>query len=110
MKREFSIKNSASFSYIRRKGKRFDGDLVSLKAVPAATLKLGVSVSKKVGKAVERNLLKRRIKEIFVENSARLKKSNIIITLKEGSAEASFADLKREVESLLEKGLLCEEL
>ncbi len=106
MKRAFSIKNTASFSYIRRKGKSFDGRFVYLKSVPAATLKLGVSVSKKVGKAVDRNLLKRRIKEIFVENSPRLKKSNIIITIKEGCLNSSFADLKQDVESLFEKSHL----
>ncbi len=106
MKRVFSLKNTASFSYIRKKGKRIDGKLVFLRAVPAGSLKLGVSVSTKVGCAVERNLLKRRIKEIFVQNIAKLGKYNVIITLKEGSINASFAALKAEVEGLFSKSNL----
>ncbi len=106
MKRVYSLKNTASFAYIRRKGKGVDGKFVFLKSVPAANLKLGVSVSTKVGCAVERNLLKRRIKEIFVANQSRLGAYNIIITLKVGSTNASFLELRQEVESLFYKSNL----
>ncbi len=106
MKRVYSLKNTASFSYIRRKSKGVDGKYTFLKAVPAGSLKLGISVSKKVGGAVERNLLKRRIKEIFVQNVDKLGMFNILITLKVGSIDASYAQLKEDVESLFEKSHL----
>lgn len=76
---------------------------MSLRYVPAGSLKIGISVSKKLGNAVTRNLLKRRIKEIFVSVSASLNKYNLVVTLRDPVNELSYADMKDDFTALLKK-------
>lgn len=64
--------------------------------------KVGYSVSKKVGKAVTRNRIKRLMKEnfrIFDENSK--KGFDIIFTARQGSAEAEYENIHKNIESVL---------
>ena len=65
MQRAYRLKKNASFSYVYRKGQSYAHPLLVLEFVPAKGIKVGVSVSKKVGKSVVRNLAKRRIYESF---------------------------------------------
>lgn len=60
----------------------------------------GFTISKKVGPAVTRNLIKRRLTEILrvVPLSPGW---DIVITLRPAAAKASFAELKRAIEGLL---------
>lgn len=76
---------------------------MALRYVPAGSLKIGISVSKKLGNAVKRNLLKRRIKEIFVSVSAQLKKYNLVVTLRDPILELSYAEMKDDFTALLKK-------
>ncbi len=101
MKKELSLKSNASFSYIRRKGKRYNSPYLSLICVPAGSLKLGVAVSKKIGHAVERNLIKRRIKEIFVSEKNKLKKYNFVVSAKDKIVDVSFSELRDDFVGLL---------
>lgn len=59
--------------------------------------RLGLSVSKKVGTAVKRNGVRRRLKEIF-RSSATALPSNVdfVVSARPAAAEASFEELKEE--------------
>ena len=54
------LNKHGSFSYVYRKGKRLSETDVVLIFTPARSVRVGFSVSNKVGKAVVRNKVKRR--------------------------------------------------
>ena len=59
--------------------------------------RLGLSVSKKVGTAVKRNGVRRRLKEIFRSSSAGLPEDlDFVISARPAAAEASFSELNEE--------------
>lgn len=77
-----------------------DRELDSL-AVPTI---LGVTVSKKVSKrAVDRNRIKRQVKEFYRRRKADLPNTELVITAKVGCAEASDEQRQLSLESLWEK-------
>ena len=65
--------------------------------------RLGVTASRKVGKSVLRHLLKRRVREIFrrFPRRADLEGLDLVVHLWPMAGKASFADLRRELESQL---------
>lgn len=75
-------------------------------SAPVLPTRLGLTVSKKVGGAVARNLVKRRLRELY-----RLHKSwfpparDIVVIARPGAAEMSYGALGRELEQLCKKSL-----
>ena len=64
MQKQFRLKKRAAFAYVYRKGEKTAArDLLLLSAKSKEGLKIGLSVSKKVGNAVTRNHVKRLIRE-----------------------------------------------
>jgi ribonuclease P protein component len=63
----------------------------------------GITITKKYGNAVKRNLLKRRLKAIIREVSHKMLLNNIIISIypKYNAKNANFAELKKEVDKIL---------
>jgi ribonuclease P protein component len=58
---------------------------------------LGLSVSKKVGNAVRRNAVRRRLKEIFRSSAAELPVDvDFVVSARPAAAEASFGELNEE--------------
>ena len=58
---------------------------------------MGLSVSKKVGTAVKRNWVRRRLKEIFRSSVTWLPDNvDFVVSARPAAAEASFEDLKEE--------------
>ena len=71
--------------------------------------KFGISVSKKIGNAVTRNLYKRRIKTIIDKNIYK-NNFNCIIILRKSVLESNFQDLEKELNYSLKKLNLLKEL
>ena len=96
------LRKNASFQYVYRKGTAVSSDLMTLIFVKAKGLKVGVSVSRKIGKSVVRNLAKRRINENFMRLIPRLKDEyNYVVVAKEGIAGADFRSIGESLETLL---------
>lgn len=65
--------------------------------------RFGICVSKKLGKAVERNLIKRRVKDIIDKSKLQFKAKDYIIVLKKSASSAKYLDLKEDIENLFKK-------
>lgn len=104
MNKESRLTNNASFNYIYKHGAYLPSRLFGLLYVKASTVKVGIVVSKKIGKSVVRNLIKRRIKEnfrlILPELTA---KANYVVSAKEGIEKASYEQIGEELRRLLKK-------
>ena len=99
------LKKAKQFSYIYKKGKRANSQHFTLFSVESKfkTYKIGYSISKKIGKANKRNLLKRRLREVVRTLSLPKDNHNYVLLAKIGAAELSFEEIKNQVVSLFEK-------
>jgi ribonuclease P protein component len=62
--------------------------------------RLGVTATKKAGGAVARNLLKRRVREIFRRSSCRASGRDVVVNLKREAAGVSFEALREDLTRL----------
>ena len=108
MRGEEYLTKPQQYALVYRKGSSRVSDLVVMKALPnGLTLsRYGFSVSKRVGKAVTRNRVKRLLREIL--RIMPLKSGwDIVFIARAAAATAGFSSLKNSVEGLLSRaGLL----
>lgn len=100
------LTDSSEFEKVYRQGTAYRGKLFSVHAFPneLETLRLGLSVSKKVGNAVVRNTLRRRLREIFADVAPRSGNAfDLVVSARPAARDASFADLQEEFSRALVK-------
>ena len=103
MERRYRLQKNRAFQYVYRRGKSVAcRDLVMLVA-KGRSMQVGFSVSKKVGNAVTRNLVKRRLRECFRPYLGDVKNGLYVIVARPSAAEATFQSLQRDVRYLLKK-------
>lgn len=103
MQKEFRLRKNGQFRYVYRKGKGTACRELSLAFVPAPRLLVGFAVSKKVGNAVVRNLVKRRLREAFRSQMGALRRGFYVVTARESAAQASYQTLLASMRYLLKK-------
>lgn len=95
------LRKRSDFLRCYRRGRRRHGVLSILYAVPNEQphARLGITVSRKVGHAVIRHRLKRRIREIYRRWSGRrrLPAVDLVVHVRPPAARASFEELRREL-------------
>ncbi len=94
-----SLTASPDFERVYRNGSVYRGRLFSVHALPntIGEPRLGLSVSKKVGTAVKRNKVRRRLKEVFRYSAKRLPDNlDFVISALPAAAEASLEELNEE--------------
>ncbi len=109
MRGEEYLTKSQQYALVYSKGSSRASNLVVMKALPSGlTLsRYGFSVSKRVGKAVTRNRVKRLLREIL--RITPLKPGwDIIFIARPAAATADYANLKKATEDLLSRARLLE--
>ena len=103
MEKRYRLKENRAFQYVYHRGKSVScRDLVLLVA-RGRGLKVGFSVSKKVGNAVTRNRVKRRLRECFRPLLGDVKSGLYVFIARPSAANATFQSLQRDVQHLLKK-------
>lgn len=99
------LRKNNQFNYIYKKGERFNTENFSLFVVKSRyeNYKVGISVSKKLGKANKRNLLKRRVREIVRTSLIIPSFCNFVLLAKENAVNLSFDELKNDLQKLFKK-------
>ena len=90
-----------------RQGRPYSDHLLLLRAAPnqLGTSRLGYAVSRQVGKAVRRNLVRRRLREAV--RQLRIKEGwDIVISARKASATAPFRALKDSLQGLTHRSAL----
>lgn len=111
LSKKFRLKKKYQFNYVYRVGKTVGGKLMVIYFCPSknANIKVGISVSKKIGHAVVRNRKKRQIREAIFPLLNCLKPNfNIIVVAKTSIVDAQFKEIKSELNYLLKKADLKE--
>ena len=110
-----SIKKNTQFGYVYNKGKSMANRLLVLYAVKNKKAleenRLGITVSKKVGKSVVRSRVTRPIKESYRLNESRIRPGYWLVVIARVQAkDASYHEMEKALCHLLRKqGLLREE-
>ncbi len=100
------LTDSPEFERVYRQGTAFRGRLFSVHAFPneIGTARLGLSVSRKVGNAVTRNTVRRRLREVFRSAIGRIPESlDLVVSARPPAAGATFDELSGEFSKALGK-------
>ena len=95
MERRYRLQKNKAFQYVYHRGRSA--------ACRDLGMKVGFSVSKKVGNAVTRNKVKRRLRECFRPYLGDVKSGLYVIVARPSAAAASFSSLQKDVRYLLKK-------
>ena len=104
MNKEKILRKSEEFSKIISNQKKCKNKYFSLYYKESDTTLFGITVPKKVGKAVYRNKLKRRVKNIISNNENYIQSNyNYVIIIKEPSLELDYEGLENNLLDLMKK-------
>lgn len=100
-----------SFAYVYRNGTRKQTPALKLIYVPSrGEEKVGFSVSNKIGKAVVRNKIKRRLRAAYEPYCGKVKPVQMVFMATEAIADSSYASIVADMKYLLFRaGLIADE-
>ncbi len=105
--RELRLRKKKEFEEVFKKGKRISGEGMVCYWLSNEQMghKLGIVVSRKVGRSVKRNRIKRYIREYYRLNRPRFcEKGALVVVTRPGLAEWSHQRIDAELENLLKIG------
>lgn len=106
MHAQHRLSATADFEAARKRGRSWGNALLVLHAVrsPQRTTRCGFSVSRRVGNAVTRNRVRRRLREIIRRHLTTVGPGwDLVITARSGTAGAPFDALSRSADELLRR-------
>ena len=112
MKKATTLKQNYEFRRVYKKGKSGVSPLLVVYARPnrGKRNRLGVTVSTKLGKAVVRNRVRRRLREIYRLSQPELKQGyDVVLVARTRAVSASYRDLARAYRRVCERLELWEE-
>ena len=99
----FRLKKQADFQKIFEKGKRAFSPSMTVLYRKSDKLTFGVSVGKRHGKAVQRNRIKRLVREAFRKNTDKIKGSYSLVIVPKVLDEYSLKTIEKHLQWIIEK-------
>lgn len=97
------IKKQADFQKLFKKGKRAFSPSFTMVYTPSEQMRMGISVGKKHGKSVQRNRIKRLLREAFRLTQGEMKGKYSIVLIPKVSEEYSFKTFEYHLKCLIKK-------
>ena len=107
--RRYRLGGNRNYRYVYRRGKAYPSRNLVLIHLKGRDLKIGFSVSGKVGNAVTRNRVRRCLREDVRRMRGRMKCGRYVFIARTSIVEASHAAVTRELEKLLGRAKLLKE-
>jgi len=107
--RRYRLGSNRNYRYVYRRGKSYPSRSVVLIHMKGRDLKIGFSVSGKVGNAVTRNRVRRWLREDVRRLRCGMKCGKYVFIARQGIADIGHEALTREVVRLLERAKLLKE-
>jgi ribonuclease P protein component len=106
VEKKYRLRKNREFKYTYKKGRSLGHPLLVMIYLKTnhKEVKIGYSITKKFGKAVERNRIKRQLREIVRLKLSELKPGyNIIFIVRKDVKGASYQSLEKAVNNLLKR-------
>lgn len=111
MKKSYRVKKEKDFQTVFTTGKSIANRKFVIYQTPNTKehYRLGLSVSKKLGNAVTRNRIKRRIRHIIMELDERLITCDFVVIARKGVESMDYQDMKKNLIHVLKLAKLYRE-
>ena len=93
------LKKNSDFQKVFRRGKKVFSPYITLLYYPSNETTFGIAISKKYGKAVKRNRIKRLIRASFAKSLPELNGAYTIVALPKISEEYTFENFEKGIKS-----------
>ncbi|MGN0814831.1 MAG: ribonuclease P protein component [Candidatus Coproplasma sp.] len=91
------LKKNTDFQKLFKRGKRVFSPCITLLYAPADRQIMGIALSKKHGKAVKRNRIKRLIRAAYDKNVNMLNENYSVVVMPKVQEDYSFAEIERSL-------------
>lgn len=109
LKRAYRLRLRGSFAYVRAHGAKYNEREVAFVAVRGHGKRIGFVVSNKIGKAVRRNLVKRRMRGAAGEIFDRIRDGQMIFIARVGIEKLTYGEIKARMLKALERAGMLKE-
>ena len=99
----YKLKKQAEFQRLFQKGKRAHSPSLTMLYRPAEKMTMGISVGKRHGKSVQRNRIKRLLREAFRSTQGEMKNNYAVVLIPKVSEEYSFHTFQRHLQCMIKK-------
>ena len=99
----YRLKKQADFQKLFQKGKRAHCSGLSVLYRPADKMTMGISVGKKHGKSVQRNRIKRLLREAFRAVQGEMKGTYSVVLIPKVSEEYSVKNFEQQLRCIIKK-------
>ena len=99
----FRLKKQADFQRLFQKGKRAFSPVLTVVYRPAEKMTMGISIGKKHGKSVQRNRIKRLLREAFRSVQGEMKGKYALVLIPKVCEEYSVQNFKRHLQCMIKK-------